>query len=126
MQVEGIWDSTTVGASSVPLVSRVPQWKGVLVGLWRRPARSKPWTGEPTLNMRLKDPDSPGRRLAHHVVRVTPQVRKGVPRVHLWFQTGGMAGTATLAEDEARALAQALIDAIEESNSAAGPSASPV
>ncbi len=53
-----------MGAGSVPLVSRVPQWKGVPVGLWRRSARSKPWTGEPTLNMRLKDPDSPGRRLA--------------------------------------------------------------
>jgi hypothetical protein len=37
-----------------------------------------------------------------------------------------MAGNGTLAVDEARALAKALIDAIEESKSAAGPPASPV
>ena len=60
------------------------------------------------------------------MVRVTPQVRKGTPQVHLWFQTGGMAGTAALAEDDARALAKALIDAIEESKSAVGPPSGPV
>jgi hypothetical protein len=72
------------------------------VRLWRRAARSKPWTGEPTLDLRLKDPDNPGQRLAHHVVRLTPQVRKGTPQVHLWFQTGGMAGTAALPSGKAQ------------------------
>src|SRR5262245_5171669 len=91
----------------------------VLVRLRRRPARPKPWMGHPTLKMQLKDPEDPARPLAFHEVVVTPQVREGVPRVHLWVQSGGMGGIADLAEDEARALATALIEGIEEAHSAA-------
>lgn len=50
---------------------------------------------------------------------VTPVVDKGVPQVHLWYLTGEMVGTGTLTEDEARALAKALLDGIQEAKSAA-------
>jgi hypothetical protein len=66
----------------------------------------------------LKDPENPGETLAYHEVKVTPQESKGVPQVHLWVQSGSMGGTVFLAEDEARALAQALIEGIEEAKSA--------
>ena len=90
---------------------------------WRRrtPGRERR-KGRPAISMRLKDPASPGR---HLVVRVTPLVKKGVPQVHVWFQAGRVAGAAALAEDEARALAKALIDGIEESKPAAEPAADP-
>ena len=54
-----------------------------------------------------------------HTVTVTPRVENGVPSVGLFFQSGGMAGTGLLTEGDARAVAKALLDAIEQAKSAA-------
>lgn len=86
---------------------------------WWRPVRRRPWKASPTLRMRLKDPKHPDRYRAGEVVVVTPQVWRGVPQVHLWVQSGPMAGVVFLSEEEARALAKALIEGIEVSKSAA-------
>jgi len=48
-----------------------------------------------------------------HKVTVAPAIEGGTPVVNLWYQTGGMAGTGPLTEDDARALARALLDAAE-------------
>lgn len=86
--------------------------------LRRKPRRPKPWRGQPTLILRLKDPQNPGSRLAYHEVKVLPIASKAVPRVILNMQTGGTFAIADLAEDEARALSKALIEGIEEAKSA--------
>ncbi len=88
------------------------------MGLWRRAATGKKWRGEPTLDLRLKDPKNPGKYLSFHTVKITPLVEDAVPVVHLWYQAGGMAGAGPLTVDDARAVAYALLAAIEQSRSA--------
>jgi hypothetical protein len=88
------------------------------VRLRRKPGRPKPWRGQPTLIMQLKDPQNPGSRLAYHTVKVFPIASKAKPRVILNMQTGGTFAIADLAEDEVRALSKALIEGIEEAKSA--------
>lgn len=65
--------------------------------------------------MRLKDHSRhPDQYLRHHDVTIKPMTRRGVPLVWLWVQTGGMAASAVLSEDEARKIAGALVTAVEQ------------
>jgi hypothetical protein len=79
------------------------------MSVFRRRHR-QPKYGPPVLQMEMTGP----RRWLPTRVLVRP-IAQGIPRVYLSMNTVGNGSVCSLTEDEVRKLAQALLDAIEQS-----------